>query len=263
MGRNGVWHSLHKRHVGTYGGARVYSVNAFAVRNSGNGNEEFGCFATHNEFARLIPKGEIWIADKVLDKEGVFFMANALAQLKERERGASEDRAYDEAEEVERSLREKILGVEFRDGKPHKHVPEKIYGELYTTIPDPEAPVRVWLVDGALVRGYYKTDYTEGGHDYVYRWVPRNEIWIEEALHPRERPFIVCHEYLERRLMRDEGIDYDRAHSICSKVEYEVRKGEPIASFLTTGRKPLSKPDLVHLPSPEFFAHVVRYFVRH
>ena len=73
--------------------------------------------------------------------------------------------------------------------------------------PDPEGTVNVWLVDGNLVRSYYKTDYTEGGHGYVYPWVPKPEIWIEDGADHREVPYIVCHEYIERRLMRDEGLD--------------------------------------------------------
>lgn len=42
--------------------------------------------------------------------------------------------------------------------------------------------IEVWRIDGHLVRCYYKTDYTEGGHGYVYPWCPRNEIWIEKDI---------------------------------------------------------------------------------
>src|SRR5438067_959895 len=80
-----------------------------------------------------------------------------------------------------------------------------------------------WLVDGNMVRSLYKTDYTEGGHGYVYRWVPKQEIWVEKDLDRWELPFIVSHEYLELRLMRDLGIEYDKAHEICSKVEFDLR----------------------------------------
>jgi hypothetical protein len=159
-------------------------------------------------------------------------------------------------------LRERLNGITFRDGKPHKHVPEDIYLGHYITLPDSEGPVEVCLVDGNLVRSYYKTDYTEGGHGYVYPWVPRPQIWIEDSVDFREVPFIVSHEYLERRLMRDEELDYDTAHEICSKVEFDLRKRKGVTPLLVSGRRKLSKKDLPRLTSEEVFAYVVRNYVK-
>jgi hypothetical protein len=191
----------------------------------------------------------------------MFFIANALTQLSRQAHGAK-DKAYDDGLEVERCLRAKVTGVEFRDGKPHKEVPDAIYLEDYTTLADPKGDVRVYLVDGNLVRSYYKTDYTEGGHGFVYPWVPKPEIWIEDGVDRREMPFIVCHEYLERRLMRDLDMEYDPAHEICSKVEFDIRKGRGVAPLLTRRRRRLTKPDLARLTKEEVFAFVVRTCVK-
>ena len=251
---------LHKRRVLVHEDYTVYSVNGLTVRNVAQPDEEFGNFATQDDFPDLIPKGEIWISEKVAPKEGIFFIANALTQLTRQAAGAT-DKAYDDGLEVERVLREKLNGVEFRDGKPHKQVPAAVYLEPYITLPDPQGPVKVWLIDGNLARSYYKTDYTEGGHGYVYPWVPRPEIWVEDGVDRREVPFIVCHEYLERRLMRDEDLDYDTAHEICSKVEFDLRKGEGAAPLLVNGRRKLTKPDLQRLTSDEVFAYVLRTYL--
>jgi hypothetical protein len=253
---------LHKRRVLSHADCTVYSVNAFAVRNFAQPHEEFGNFATQNEFRDLIPKGELWISEKLAPKECAFFIANGLTQLRRRAAGASEDRAYDDALNVERLLREQLNGIEFRDGKPHKRVPQEIYLEDYLTLPDPQGPVEVWLVDGNLVRSYYKTDYTEGGHGYVYPWVPRPEIWIEDGIDHREVPFIVSHEYVERRLMRDEGLDYDTAHAISAKVEFDLRKTKGATPLLVSGHRRLSKKDLPRLTSEEVFDYVLRNHVR-
>ena len=78
----------------------------------------------------------------------------------------------------------------------------------------------------------------------------------------REVPFVVSHEYLERRLMRDEKIDYDTAHDICSKVEFKLRKGEGAAHLLVTKRHRLTKPDLSRLTSEVVFQYVVRTYVQ-
>ena len=255
---------LHKRHLFTCDQYKVVAVDPLAVRDISLSDEEFGNFAVHPEFPRLIPENEIWITDRIADAEGIFFIGNALAQLKARERGESEDKAYDDGENAERFLRHCIRGAEFRDGKPHKRVPEKIYVERYTTLPDPTRPgedVVVWRIDGALARDYYKTDYTEGGHGYVYPWVPKPEIWVEVTLERSELPYVVSHEFLERRLMHDAGLDYDPAHEICSKVEYRLRENQSPIDILTAGRK-LTKSDLPKLARDEFFDYVRAHYLK-
>jgi hypothetical protein len=253
---------LHKRRVLTHADFTVYSINALTVRNVARPDEEFGNSATADDFPDLIPKGEIWISEKLAEREGVFFIANALTQLALQAAGASAERAYDEGLKIERLLREKLNGVDFRDGKPHKHVPDDIYLGRYAELPDPQGVVEVWEIDGNLARSYYKTDYTEGGHGYVYPWVPRSEIWVEDGVDHRELPFIVAHEYLERRLMRDAGMDYDPAHEVCSRVEFDLRKRGEVKQLLSSGRRKLHKGDLPRLCRQELFDFVVKEYVR-
>lgn len=252
---------LNKKRVLTHTDFTVYAVNGLAVRNVAQPDEEFGNFATTDEFPDLIPRGEVWISEKLAAREGVFFIANALTRLARQAAGATE-KAYDEGLEVERSLRERITGLAFRDGKPHARVPSEIYLEEYITLPDPQGPVVVWLIRGDLARNYYKTDYTEGGHGYVYPWVPKPEIWIEDGVDRREVPFIVCHEYLERRLMRDAGLEYDPAHETCSAVEFDLRKAGGATPLLTGGRGKLHKRHLPKLTSEEVFAYAVEQHAR-
>jgi hypothetical protein len=254
---------LHKRHLFTHGPYKIYAVDPLAVRDMSQGDEEFGNFAVHPEFPRTIPKNEIWITDRIADEEGIFFIANAVAQLRAREQG-EDGRAYDIGENVERLLRHRLRGAEFRAGKPHKRVPTRIYVEQYTTLPDPTRPgedVTVWLIDGALARDFYKTDYTEGGHGYVYRWVPKPEIWVEATLEKPELPYVIAHEFLERRLMHDAGQDYDKAHEICSKVEYCLRECRRPIDILTSGRK-LTKADLPRLARDSFYEYVVQHYLK-
>src|SRR5262249_49433747 len=92
----------------------------------------------------------------------------------------------------------------------------------------------------------------------VYPWVPEPEIWVEDGVDRRELPYIVSHEYLERRLMRDMGLDYDTSHELCSKVEFDLRKGKGATPLLVTGRRKLRKADLPRLTSQRVFAFVAR-----
>jgi hypothetical protein len=251
---------LAKTFITTQQGYDVNTVNAFGVRDLTRGAEEFTNFATHGDFPDLVLAREIWVEERLFERERLFSLADALVRLKSLERGASEDAANDDGLDAERALRAKLSGLKYRDGKPHKRVPDSIYAERYVTLPDPKSPVTVWLVDGNLVRTYYKTDYTEGGHGYVYRWVPKGEIWVEHHLSKVEIPFIVAHEYLELRLMRDEGLEYDRAHAICSKVEFALRESDEVKEFLTTEDRKLATRDLPRLSSDELFAFVVKHY---
>lgn len=63
MGSNHFDPKLNKKRVLTHADYTVYSVNGLAVRNIAQPDEEFGNFATREEFPDLIPKGEIWISE--------------------------------------------------------------------------------------------------------------------------------------------------------------------------------------------------------
>jgi Virulence factor BrkB len=250
---------LNKKRLLSLADFTIYTVNGLAVRNASRPDEEFGNFATHDEFPDAIGKKEVWVTEKLAAREGVFFAANALTYLARKSEGAT-DKAYDDGIAVERVLRERINGVEFRDGKAHKQVPDAIFLGEYLTLPDPKGPVAVRLVDGNLARSYYKTDYTQGGHGYVYPWVPKPQIWIENGVDHREIHFIVCHEYLEQRLMRDKGLDYDHAHKIASKLEFDLRKSAGLTPLLGSGHRKISKSDLPGLTSEEVFAFVLKNY---
>ena len=65
-------------------------------------------------------------------------------------------------------------------------------------------------------------DFTHGGHDFVYNFVPWNEVWIDDEIEPNERGFVFLHEIHERNLMA-KGMKYNPAHASSSKIEYYCR----------------------------------------
>jgi len=251
---------LNKHFVATRDGYDIFSINPFAIRNLAQPDEEFDNFATHNEFPDIIPKGEIWINERAMRREGEFFSANAIARLQALEDGASEDSAYTVGLNADRKLRAARTGIRYRAHRPSKRISPRIYVRHYLTLPDEEFPIEVWIVDGLRVRSTYMTDYTEGGHGYVYPWVPKDEIWIEEAIERAEVPFIVAHEYIEHRLMRDEGMEYDKAHECCSEMEFDLRKADERKQFPNLSRRRFRKTDLPKLTRAEFFDFVQRKY---
>lgn len=84
--------------------------------------------------------------------------------------------------------------------------------------------IKVVLVDGSLVRRHYDPEFFIGGHDLVYLdYIPANEIWLDKLMDPREMPFILIHEQVERRLM-SEGKSYDVAHEFAIAADKEARR---------------------------------------
>jgi hypothetical protein len=97
--------------------------------------------------------------------------------------------------------------------------PEQLHVRLWKKL---ETPVSVWIVDGRLVSNVFDVDFTESGHDYVYEFVPENEVSLDNDLNEAERPYVLLHELHERNLMA-QGWNYDRAHADASKIEYHCR----------------------------------------
>ena len=65
-------------------------------------------------------------------------------------------------------------------------------------------------------------DFTEGGHDYVYEFVPENEVWIDDDIAEKERGYVLLHELHERNRMA-RGWLYNKAHAESSRLEYRCR----------------------------------------
>jgi hypothetical protein len=260
MARRTFHPPLNKRFVQTVEGYDVYTVDAFAIRNAAQPDEEFDNIAVHDDFPDIIPEGAIWTAQSTWRKEGRFFVANAVAELKALEARKSKSDAYDVGIAAEQRLREQETGIKYRDGRPHRKVPDEIYVRRYCELHDEKETTEVWIVAGHLVRCYYKTDYTEGGHGYVYPWIPRGQIWIERSIDEAEIPYILAHEYIESRLMRDDGLEYDKAHELCSEMEFDLRMGKSRAKFPGLSRRKLKKEQMPALTTREFFAYVQKHY---
>lgn len=87
------------------------------------------------------------------------------------------------------------------------------------------AGLSVYIVDGERVRHDHDIDFTMGGNEAIYpTYVPRGEIWIDDALHPLDATATTFHEIVERDLMLRLGWSYDDAHDAASECEIIFRK---------------------------------------
>ncbi len=163
-------------------------------------DKEFTNFGQHYNF-KFIPKDEFWI-DKEYgdDNECPYFIDNMLAERKFLARGMNPIEAGIRANKVEMCERKKSEEIfkELNSQLSHEKLLRKIHLKLLIKY---SGAVDIWIVNGRLVRDLYFLDFTEGGHDRVYRFIPKNEVWIDDDLSPNERKFVILHELHERNLM--------------------------------------------------------------
>jgi hypothetical protein len=181
-------------------------------------DEEFTNYAQHYAFS-FVPQDEFWIDKEGKPDELKFFVDHLLVEHRLMAKGVSYDNALDAADKAEMAERKKAGDLKKVTKGGSLPDAKKVHVRLWKQL---ESPVSVWIVDGRLVRSVFDVDFTEGGHDYVYEFVPENEVWIDNDLDEAERPFVLLHELHERNLMA-KGWDYDRAHEDSSKIEYHCR----------------------------------------
>ena len=217
------------KRAGKRGKITIWIVDGMYVRS--HIDEEFTNYGQHYNFA-YIPGNEFWIDEEGKADELKFFVDHLLVEHRLMANGVPYDKALEEADKAEMTERKKSGDV--RKLTKGRSLPDakRVHIRLWKKL---ETPVSVWIVDGRLVRSVFDVDFTEGGHDYVYEFVPENEVWIDNDLDEAERPFVLLHELHERNLMA-QGWDYNRAHEDSSKVEYHCRHN-PNELHMTLGKE--------------------------
>ncbi|HET7153145.1 MAG TPA: hypothetical protein VFJ29_05210 [Candidatus Kapabacteria bacterium] len=202
--------------VGERGDITIWVVDGTYVRT--HLDEEFTNYAQHGGIS-CVPKNEFWLDKEAHEDEQKFFIDHLLVEHRLMEKGMEYDDALVIADKKEMSERKKSGDVKKLTKGGNLPDPEKVHVRLWKKL---ETDVSVWIVNGRLVRSVFDIDFTEGGHDYVYEFVPQNEVWIDDDLEELERPYVLLHELHERNLMA-KGWSYDNAHEDSSKIEYHNR----------------------------------------
>lgn len=204
------------KNTGQRGKIAIWIVDGTYVR--AHLDEEFTNFGQHYAF-ECIPENEFWLDKEAAENERKFFVAHLLVEHRLMKKGVSYDDALEAADSAERAERKKSGDAEKLTRGRALPDPGKVHKELWKKI---ESDVCVWIVDGRLVRSVFDIDFTEGGHDHVYEFVPENEVWIDDDLEEAERPYVLLHELHERNLMA-KGWVYTKAHEDSSKLESHCR----------------------------------------
>jgi hypothetical protein len=99
----------------------------------------------------------------------------------------------------------------------HRGLNKKYYGT--------QKGFKIYFVDGAKIRTFYHIDFVEGSNGQVKKYIPRNEIWIDNIFLKKQKEVraIVLHEITEAVLMRDKRLSYEKAHRIANTKEKRFR----------------------------------------
>lgn len=197
------------------GNIKVWEVDGSIIRK--DIEPEFTNFAQHLDFD-VIPKDEMWIDKEKTHNEVGFFVTHMVVERKLNDSGIEQKKAHDMALKAEKA--ERYKSSRFKDivYEPSDKL-DKIRKRLIAKV----GGLEVWEVDGELVRDLLFEDFTQGGHDLVYSWIPKNNIWIDDDISSKEEDHVIFHEIFERCLM-SEGWTYDDAHRMATEVEWIGRQ---------------------------------------
>lgn len=212
--------NYHLQKIGKRGRLSFWRVNGNLIRSTLD--PEFTNFGQHFRFP-YIPEFEFWLDQEVIKDERRFFIDHLLTEWNLMKQGVSFNQATTTASIKEKAERYCSLKIKKLADKAEDFDITKLHVRL---LGNTKTKLSVWSIDGNLVRTLFFIDFTEGGHRYVYDFVPENEVWIDNDLVAEEIPFVLLHELHERKLMKKLGWEYHRAHRHASRLEWLCRQGE-------------------------------------
>jgi hypothetical protein len=201
------------------------------------------------------PKGEIWIDDAVSCEE----FENTLAhESNERHLmakfGWTYYKAHDSSLAIEITMRRKFEQIcrahedslpkmpvtDYDNVKEIKDGPDSVKLQNIYRVPLGERDgIKVWIVDGYLVRKSIYPDFGFSGNDMAYHFIPEKEIWIDGQVSSEETEYSIAIELIEREQMA-KGKSYGDAYDAAIADNTEKRKKMEI---LIKQHPPISVPD--------------------
>ena len=198
-------------------GLSVWIVDGAYIRS--HLDEKFTRLGQHYRFA-YIPANELWLDRPIKEHERRYCIDRLLVEHRLMAKGVPYAKAFEAGGREERKERRRAGDVG-RISDQGRRLPagRDVHLRLWKRL---DSGVSVWIVNGRLVRSVFDGDYAAGGHDYVYEFVPEDEIWIDDQVEEQERGYVLLHELHERNRMA-QGWPYSRAHAESSRAEYRCR----------------------------------------
>ena len=184
----------------SFSAANFFKTNAFITNLDG----------TEKRIPIIIPKAAAYAMKSMMDKgESKYMIYNYLLN-----HNVNKDFGYDVPPKLSDLKNEDIEHCEKCDKTLNKKFLRK------------ENEYDVYTVNGDYIRTHNWVDFCLGGNGQVYKFIPKNELWIEERMDPEDYELTIFHEYTEANLIRDKGLSYEDAHEIAARKEKQKRGNE-------------------------------------
>lgn len=128
-------------------------------------------------FFEFIPENEFWIDKEHKKGETRYYIDHMLIEYRLLSEGKSPDYAEDKANMVERRERNKskLISTAFKEQKDGTEIIEKVHKEL---LKDYSKKIKVWVINGELVRGLFCVDFTEAATTRSIRLFPKTRFGL-------------------------------------------------------------------------------------
>lgn len=81
----------------------------------------------------------------------------------------------------------------------------------------------IFLVNGTVIRNQIDPDFLGGGNGSRYKFIPINEIWIEDNTAEADLIPYIVHEITEAYEMKNDQLSYQDAHELATELEMTLR----------------------------------------
>jgi hypothetical protein len=184
------------------------------------------------------PKGEIWIDNAISCEEYYLTLAHELNERHLMARfGWKYLTAHDSSLSLEQTIRhsneeiclahesslKKVSPTDFSNIKEIRGIADSIQIQNIYRIPmGTREGIKIWIVDGYMIRKNIYPDFGFSGNDLSYHFIPEKEIWIDGQVSCDETEYSIATELKERKLM-EEGKSYDDAYSDAIDITQQLR----------------------------------------
>ncbi|MDP1620114.1 MAG: hypothetical protein Q8L11_03375 [Candidatus Moranbacteria bacterium] len=190
---------------------KIKIVDGFEIRNTLDPNF---CAIEDSQSQTYVPKGELWLEKSYLAEKDRIVQSFLADRKLKTELGAEKYGAF-----VRRRITDAAKKTAGIKTEPFKIKP---LGK--------SSGFKIFLVSGREVRAKLDPDFFLGGHNLIYDYVPKNEIWIDDAQDGREIKYTLLHELHEAKLM-EKGTSYDNAHDFSLATEKAARRNDGFGHY--------------------------------
>lgn len=226
---------IYRYYIGNKDKFKIWVVDGAKVRQQVFNEFIYG---GNSERYPFIPEDEIWVDNSISSEEYETTLAH---EINERNLMARFAMTYFDAHDSSLALEVKMRGEYLKQSSEHEaklpkvsptdfdstqeidNLPEMINLKNIYRVPLGERNgVKIWVVDGYVVRRDVYPDFGFSGNGYAYHFIPQDEIWIDGSVTCEETEYSVALEMKERELLM-KGASYDSSYTEAVKVSDGMR----------------------------------------